>query len=222
MKTVKLREMTSSQLVERFADIALQQDRALLGNETGKFNRLYGQMDEVEGELKLRPGDQRRLLISLYTHPNAQVRLKAAARTLAVAPQERGVCWKPSRTLASSPKLAMRECSWLASKTERFSPHEIARDARCSKRPRHPRACWPALRHVCCSLRELPDEFENLTITDIWNIAKGGDARARTCRSCSRNCASENERDNMKQDGLQRLFSARKGVNARLRRAMSA
>ena len=29
--------------------------------------------------------------------------------------------------------------------------------------------------------RELPGQFEYMTISDIWNIAKGGDARARTC-----------------------------------------
>jgi hypothetical protein len=29
--------------------------------------------------------------------------------------------------------------------------------------------------------RELPGQFENMTITDIWNIARGGDARAKTC-----------------------------------------
>lgn len=29
--------------------------------------------------------------------------------------------------------------------------------------------------------RELPGQFEDMTISDIWNIAKGGDARARTC-----------------------------------------
>lgn len=29
--------------------------------------------------------------------------------------------------------------------------------------------------------RELPREFEDVTIVDIWNIARGGDARARTC-----------------------------------------
>jgi hypothetical protein len=29
--------------------------------------------------------------------------------------------------------------------------------------------------------RELPGEFQDMTIADIWNIAKGGDARARTC-----------------------------------------
>ncbi len=29
--------------------------------------------------------------------------------------------------------------------------------------------------------RKLPGQFEDMTIEDIWNIAKGGDARARTC-----------------------------------------
>jgi hypothetical protein len=65
----------------------MQQDEALLGNEIKKFNHLYSQMDAVADELKSRPGDQRRLLLSLYDHPNAQVRLKAAVRTLAVAPE---------------------------------------------------------------------------------------------------------------------------------------
>jgi hypothetical protein len=30
--------------------------------------------------------------------------------------------------------------------------------------------------------REFPREFENVTIADIWNIARGGDDRARTCQ----------------------------------------
>jgi hypothetical protein len=29
--------------------------------------------------------------------------------------------------------------------------------------------------------REFPREFEDMTIADIWNIARGGNARARTC-----------------------------------------
>jgi hypothetical protein len=86
MRRIALQDMTSEQLVEKFAAIAIKQDEALLWNELAAFNRLYGQMDEVDRELKSRPGDQRRLLLRLYEHPNAQVRLKAATRTLAVAP----------------------------------------------------------------------------------------------------------------------------------------
>jgi hypothetical protein len=44
-------------------------------------------MIDVEEELKARDGDQRRALLDLYDHPNAQVRLNAAKATLAVAPE---------------------------------------------------------------------------------------------------------------------------------------
>jgi hypothetical protein len=44
-------------------------------------------MDAVKGELKRRPGDQRRALIPLYNHPNMQVWLKSAIATLAIVPQ---------------------------------------------------------------------------------------------------------------------------------------
>ncbi len=45
-------------------------------------------MDAINKELKSRPGDERRALLSLLTHPNMQVRLKAAKATLAIAPIE--------------------------------------------------------------------------------------------------------------------------------------
>jgi ParB-like chromosome segregation protein Spo0J len=83
----KLRDMTVDQLVERFTAIALDQDKALLRNEYAKFNRLFERMEEVKGELRARSGDERRALLRLYDHPNAQVRLKAVKATLAVAPE---------------------------------------------------------------------------------------------------------------------------------------
>jgi len=50
---------------------------------------------------------------------------------------------------------------------------------------------WTARQYVSryCEARvnrELPGELENMTIADIWNIAKGGDARARTCMKLMR------------------------------------
>ena len=45
------------------------------------------EMDAIKTELKSRAGDQRRALLGLYQHRNAQVRLKAAVATLAVAPE---------------------------------------------------------------------------------------------------------------------------------------
>jgi hypothetical protein len=66
------------QLVVRFVDIGLAQDRALLQDESAQFNRLFDRMQKVVRELKERQGDQRRVLIALDNHPNIQVRLKAA------------------------------------------------------------------------------------------------------------------------------------------------
>ncbi|WP_458756637.1 DUF2019 domain-containing protein [Afipia sp. TerB] len=88
MKKVDLSSATANELVQRFADITTEQDRALLGGKIVKFNRLYDRMQEVCDELKRRPGDQRRELIALFDFPNMQVRLQAARLTLAVAPIE--------------------------------------------------------------------------------------------------------------------------------------
>jgi Domain of unknown function (DUF2019) len=87
MKQTKLAAMTVEQLVERFTAIALEQDQATLMHQHAKFNRLFDEMEAVESELKARNGDQRRALLRLYDHPNAQVRLKAVKATLAVAPE---------------------------------------------------------------------------------------------------------------------------------------
>jgi hypothetical protein len=88
MKRMQLSDVTTKDLVERFAQIGVAQDRALLGGEITKFNRLFDQMAAVSNELKSREGDQRSALMVLYDYPNIQVRLKAAKHTLAVAPVE--------------------------------------------------------------------------------------------------------------------------------------
>src|SRR4051794_29489504 len=91
MKTARLQDMSVTDLVERFVAIALAQDEALRWDEIGKYNRLYDQMEEVKAELKNRASDERHALLPLHTHPNAQVRLKAAIATLAVAPESAGL-----------------------------------------------------------------------------------------------------------------------------------
>jgi hypothetical protein len=88
MKQIELDAMRSNDLVDRFAEIVVAQDQALLGGEVAKFNRLFQQMMDVANELKAREGDQRRLLLELFTFPNMQVRLQAAKLTLALAPAE--------------------------------------------------------------------------------------------------------------------------------------
>lgn len=88
MSKVTLSDMTTDDLVARFAEITREQDKALLTGQTAKFNRLFADMKAVHDELKGRPGDQRRALMRLYEFPNMQVRLQAAKLTLAVAPAE--------------------------------------------------------------------------------------------------------------------------------------
>jgi hypothetical protein len=73
-------------LLNRYAEIGVEQDEAEFDDK--KFNRLFREMVAVEEELKSRDGDQRRLLMQFYDHPNLQVRLNAAKATLAVAPAE--------------------------------------------------------------------------------------------------------------------------------------
>jgi uncharacterized protein DUF2019 len=87
MRRVKLQNLTAEQLVERFTAAALAQDTALLMNDIAEASRLFWRLAEIQDELKSREGDQRGVLLSLYDHPNAQVRLKAVAATLAVAPE---------------------------------------------------------------------------------------------------------------------------------------
>ena len=89
MKRVELKDISTTDLVERFAQIGVAQDKALLGREFATFNRLFEQMGEVSKELSQRQGDQRRALLVLYDFPNTQVQLKAAVHTLAVAPIKR-------------------------------------------------------------------------------------------------------------------------------------
>ncbi|ABD87367.1 DUF2019 domain-containing protein [Rhodopseudomonas palustris] len=88
MKRTNLVEMSTPALVMRFAHMGIAQDEAMLQGDTAKFSRLFVQMDLISKELKRRDGDQRRALMTLYDHPNMQVRLKAAKHTLAVASAE--------------------------------------------------------------------------------------------------------------------------------------
>lgn len=86
MKRVRLEGMTVEELVDRFAAIGVAQEEALLDDELSKYNKLYGQMNDIENELRERGTEARRALTRLFDHPSFQVRVRAAARSLAVAP----------------------------------------------------------------------------------------------------------------------------------------
>lgn len=87
MKKQELGILTIEQLLERFVTLSVDQDKAENRDDMPRVKRLFWLIDAVVTELKSRPGDQRRVLTSLYNYPNMNVRLKAAKATLAVAPQ---------------------------------------------------------------------------------------------------------------------------------------
>ncbi|WP_265518164.1 DUF2019 domain-containing protein [Nitratireductor luteus] len=83
-----LEQLSSHELIARFAKIGVAQYEAELNLDTRRCNRLYDQMTLVWQELKRRPGDQRSHVSKLYEHPNMQVRVTAATYSLAVHPEE--------------------------------------------------------------------------------------------------------------------------------------
>lgn len=88
MSPDKLKALTTEELVERFVAIGFAQEQADLYDDIGEFNLLFKKMQDVVGELRSREGDQRSALLTLYDHPNLQVRIKAVKNTLALAPEE--------------------------------------------------------------------------------------------------------------------------------------
>jgi hypothetical protein len=86
MKRAKLSSLSIPELVQRFTELAVDQDMALLSGEISKVNKIYDKLEAIKTELKSRPGDQRSALLPLYHHKNKQVQIKAAKATLAIAP----------------------------------------------------------------------------------------------------------------------------------------
>jgi hypothetical protein len=86
MRKITLSEMTTEELILKFAEIGVAQDDALLHDQVAKFNRFFDSKTAVTAELSGRPGDQRRALLKLFDHPNLQVQLNAAKATLAIDP----------------------------------------------------------------------------------------------------------------------------------------
>jgi hypothetical protein len=76
--------LPDSELLARFEKLCVEQYNALDRQEYAAFNRRYDRIQAIEDELKSRPGDQRRILMTLFGHPNMQVRLTAARANLAI------------------------------------------------------------------------------------------------------------------------------------------
>ena len=91
MMPVGLEKLTVDQLVERFAEIGVEQDEALLYDEHKKFNRLFSKMDDVDQELRRRGLQAWRALLKLFDHPNMQVRLEQQNGVLGSRQRQLGV-----------------------------------------------------------------------------------------------------------------------------------
>ncbi len=84
MSRVNLKRLSTNDLLLLFEKLCVEQYDSLDRQEYAAFNRRYDRIQAIEDELKSRPGDQRRILMTLFGHPNMQVRLTAARATLAV------------------------------------------------------------------------------------------------------------------------------------------
>jgi hypothetical protein len=87
MKSAKLHELTTDELVDRFAELGVAQDKAEVYDETSTYNKLFKEMTSVNQQLRARGLGARLALLKLLSHPNAQVRTQAAIVSLAVAPE---------------------------------------------------------------------------------------------------------------------------------------
>lgn len=88
MNPQNLANASLDQLVDLFAENAIEQDRVIFKEQISKYKKVFGEMDAIDAELKRRGPQARLALTRLYTHSNMQVRLQAARSTLAVAPTE--------------------------------------------------------------------------------------------------------------------------------------
>jgi hypothetical protein len=102
MTKPNLANASADDLVQGFAVVALQQAEAMLDFDHARVAGLFNELERIEAELKRRPGDARSALLALYDHPNAQVRVKAAKATLAVAPKD---ARRVLQDIAASPHL---------------------------------------------------------------------------------------------------------------------
>jgi len=83
-QTQDLKSLSNVEILQLFERLCIEQYDAIERNENARANRLILKAFALETELKSRPGDQRRILMRLFGHPNMQVRLSAAQANLAV------------------------------------------------------------------------------------------------------------------------------------------
>lgn len=102
MSSLNLSQMPGPDLVREFEEISLQMSYAELMGDLRRTRKLYKLQVLVVNELKAR--GRRDLLLPLLKHQNRWIRLQAAKRTLAVAPQEARRVLEELRALKLQPE----------------------------------------------------------------------------------------------------------------------
>lgn len=82
-----LNSLTVDQLVKKFTEIGIAQDKAEDADNVSLFNRLYREMDAVDQEIRKRGAEARLALLQLCEHPNLQVKLQAAKFAYGASPE---------------------------------------------------------------------------------------------------------------------------------------
>jgi hypothetical protein len=88
MRNLDLSKLDIGALLKLHVEWSVQQDVALQRANISKVNELGGRINQINKELKSRPGDQRSALAPLLSHPNAQVRFNAAQSLIRILPIE--------------------------------------------------------------------------------------------------------------------------------------
>lgn len=83
----RLGSATLSELLDDYVRMSLRQYDVNMIDDFRAYNATVPRQIALEAELKRREGDQRRALLSLFDHPNMQVRLNTARATRPVAPE---------------------------------------------------------------------------------------------------------------------------------------
>lgn len=82
-------EAKVNELLDRYVSLSVERGRALyLCESSAKVNRLGDRIFDISDELKRRPGDQWRVLIELFAHPDMYVRFNAATSLIGIVPEQ--------------------------------------------------------------------------------------------------------------------------------------
>jgi hypothetical protein len=85
---VQIQKLTTRELVDRFAGLALERHDAMQETDADLANQIHDQQTRICEELRSRDDDQRSALLPLLDYPHVAVQCDAAGRCLGFAPDK--------------------------------------------------------------------------------------------------------------------------------------